>query len=317
MKNLIHILLAVLPAAAFADHWVESGRADTPVVAVAVAVTNPPTAVVITNEIAVTVTNIQVGGGAADNLGDHQATGELNMASFAITNAGPVTILGGGMSGGYALRAVYGGPSAWDMIQLAGGSPYDEVALWPWNASDGDVLEYNALYDAWVPAAPDAPVSGASVTITGAPELATAFMPQEFHLWNVGYSSGVLEVYTQAFDAVTARAYWRYDSGVATYAIRPARMVQEDQISGYGGPGPYITWPTNACWLWGSENPALSPGFPAGWCMDPAGMGEWTYNGGPDGMYVSNLVSCIRTVTVAGVDLHFINGAFVEAAAAP
>ena len=146
MKKLLHVLLAVLPAAAFADEWVESGRPPG----------QPPAAIVITNppaEISITVTNIQVGGGAADNLGDHTATGALNMASFGISNAGPVSIAGGGMSGGYTLRAIYGGPGAFDMIQMAGGSPYDEVGLWPWGAMDGNVLAYSSLYDAWVPSA--------------------------------------------------------------------------------------------------------------------------------------------------------------------
>ena len=152
MKNLIHVLLAILPAAVFADEWVESGRPPGQPPA-AIVITNPPAAVVVTNQISVTVTNIQVGGGAADNLGDHTATGALNMASFGISNAGPVSITGGGMSGGYTLRAIYGGPGAFDMIQMAGGSPYDEVGLWPWGAMDGNVLAYSSLYDAWVPSA--------------------------------------------------------------------------------------------------------------------------------------------------------------------
>ena len=158
MKKLIHLLIAILPVAAFSDTWVESGRpavAAGPIVnvsnGISVAVTNPPA------QISLTVTNIQVGGGgAADNLGDHTATADLNMATFGITNAGPVGITGGGMSGGYALRAVYGGPSAWDMVQFVGGSPSDAVGFWPWNANDGDVLAYSTLYDAWVPAAPAA-----------------------------------------------------------------------------------------------------------------------------------------------------------------
>ncbi len=177
MNRLIHVLFAILPLATHADTWLSGGEAVIPP-AVVVSPDNlgNHTATGTLDMAGNTVSNVNriqaadtggdlagawtlngagIGvGGAADNLGDHTATGALNMATFAISNAGPINVMGGGMSGGFALRAIYGGPGAFDMPQFGGGSPYDDVGLWPWGASDGNVLAYSSLYDAWVPTAP-------------------------------------------------------------------------------------------------------------------------------------------------------------------
>ena len=78
MKKLIHLVLAVLPAATFADEWLEGGR--------------PPAA-----------PPAVVSAGAADNLGDHAATNTLQLGTNVVDFSGMGQLdLYAGLIRGYA-----------------------------------------------------------------------------------------------------------------------------------------------------------------------------------------------------------------------
>ena len=218
MKNLIHILIAVLPAATFADEWLEGGRSPAAPAAVVSAgsadnlgdhtATNTlqmGTNVLdfagagqidlaagllrgyeggnLTNRLQLqggqaalvgawkydldaaavddsaelvnyrTATNLIRALAGADNLGTHLATATLDLQQYGISNASGI-YLSEGPDTGWLLGAQYGGPAAFYQVELAGGNPFDVVGLYPWNASDGDVLAYNAGNDTWQPTAP-------------------------------------------------------------------------------------------------------------------------------------------------------------------
>lgn len=374
MKKLIHLVLAVLPAATFADEWLEGGRppaAPSAVVSAGAAdnlgdhtATNTlqlGTNVVdfsgmgqldlyaglirgyasgnLTNRLQLqgspaalvgawkydldaaavddsaelvnyrTATNLIRALAGADNLGSHLATTTLDLQQYGISNASGI-YLSEGPDTGWTLGAQYGGPAAFYQAELAGGNPFDVVGLYPWNASDGDVLAYNAGNDTWQPAVPRA-------RLAGGPDLATTFQPQQFHFWNVQYAGGVSEVYSQAYVAALGVFHWYYTNGVGTvYAIKQARLVTDPERSGYGTPEGVVTNPAGACWLWGSADPMQSPGFPVAWSYDPAGRGDWYFDGAgveTAGYYVSNIVSSVQAVGVGTQEFRFVNGSLVGA----
>ena len=245
-----------------------------------------------------------------DNLGDHTATNDLDLAGFDLGNVGAyrfaghdVYVQGGtwtnGMSAPWLASPTFNGGAA--------------AGLVPWGGNEGDLLTLEGAW--WVPRPPP-PVLFPTNQL-GDPELATTFLPFAFVV-DDPFSSMVGMQYTQTFAAASGLVEWRCETGYSVYVIRPAKTTADAQRSDAGPPDGLWTNPPAACWLWGNVNPAEPPGFPAGWSFDPAGRGPWVSRSeGITAMDVVGIVNHVRTVQVSTVELRFLNGAFTEAVPIP